>query len=149
VQIWGVLLDFWKDHRLTGSGYGSFWNVRNPQPIYQYATGARSWIVHITSGHNGYIDLLVQTGLPGLALGLVATVLAPFRRLLTSVDVLPARRGLITAIVLFSVCHNLTESSIFDRDATVHVFLMLGVALLGLGSADAAPAPGVPGPAHG
>jgi hypothetical protein len=31
---------------------------------------------------------------------------------------------------VFGVGHNLTESSLFDRDAAVHVFLMLAIALL-------------------
>jgi O-antigen ligase len=135
VQIWPILLDFWKDHPLTGSGYGSFWDIRDPQPIYEYMSGYptwKGWIADLTQAHNGYIDLLVQTGPPGLVLGIIATVLGPFRRLLTSLTVQRSRAGLILACVLFSILHNLTESSIFDRDATVHVFLMLAVAMLGL-----------------
>jgi O-antigen ligase len=135
VQIWPILFDFWKDHPLTGSGYGAFWDIRDPQPIYEYMSGYpawQAWIADLTSAHNGYIDLLVQTGLPGLVLGVCATLLAPLWKVLTSLTLTRPRGSLLLATLLFSVCHNLTESSIFDRDATVNVFLMLAVALLGL-----------------
>jgi O-antigen ligase len=87
VQIWPILFDFWKDHPLTGSGYGAFWDIRDPQPIYEYMSGYpawQAWIADLTSAHNGYIDLLVQTGLPGLVLGVCATLLAPLWKVLTS-----------------------------------------------------------------
>jgi hypothetical protein len=41
-----------------------------------------------------------------------------------------SRAGLLLACIWFCIGHNLTESSLFDRDATVHVFLMLSIALL-------------------
>jgi O-antigen ligase len=128
VQIWPVLLDYWHDHWLLGSGFGSFWNIGTPEPITAYASG---WVTEIASGHNGYIDLLVQTGLPGLVLAIFATLLAPAWRLISIEGLDPARRSLLIALVWFAVGHNLTESSIFDRDATVHVVLMLAIALLG------------------
>jgi O-antigen ligase len=129
VQIWPLLIDYWKDHWLLGSGYGSFWNVHNPQPIYEYARG-RGWVTGIASGHNGYLDLLVQTGLPGLLLAVVAIVVAPMRTFLTSVSLDRSRGSLLLACISFAVFHNLTESSIFDTDAAVNVFFMLGIALL-------------------
>lgn len=128
VQIWPLLLEYWRDHWLTGSGFGSFWNIGGTEPISAYTEG---WIAEITSGHNGYLDLLVQIGLPGLVLVIVATILAPVWKFMSSKRLDPARRSLLLAIFFFAVWHNLTESSLFDRDATVHVFLILTIALMG------------------
>lgn len=127
VKIWPYLIQYWQDHWLLGSGYGSFWNVRSAQPIALYTNG---WVAELTSGHNGYLDLLVQTGLPGLMLALNATVVNPIRTLAGSMSLSREKGSLIFACIVFSICHNLTETSIFDRDATVHVFLMLSIALL-------------------
>jgi O-antigen ligase len=87
-------------------------------------------VAQITSGHNGFLDLVVQIGLPGLLLALCAVIVAPMRVLLTDAGLDRSRRSLLTALVVFGVGHNLTESSLFDRDAAVHVFLMLAIALL-------------------
>jgi O-antigen ligase len=127
VQIWPLLLEYWHDHWLTGSGFGSFWNIGGTQPISAYTDG---WVTEITSGHNGYIDLLVQIGLPGLTLVMFAAVLAPMWRFVSEKALDPTRRSLLVAVFCFTVGHNLTESSLFDRDATVHVFLILSIALL-------------------
>lgn len=127
VQIWPPLFQFWREHWLLGSGFGSFWNIGFPEPIAAYTGG---WVAQITSGHNGFLDLVVQIGLPGLLLALCAVIVAPMRVLLTDAGLDRSRRSLLTALVVFGVGHNLTESSLFDRDAAVHVFLMLAIALL-------------------
>ncbi|RYG14103.1 MAG: O-antigen ligase domain-containing protein [Burkholderiales bacterium] len=129
VQIWPPLLAYWRDHWLTGSGFGSFWNVGDPEPITAYTDG---WVSQITSGHNGFLDLLVQTGVPGLVLALAAAAIVPASRLLSLTDADAGRRSLVLAMILFSVGHNVTESSLFDRDATIHIFLMVALALLRL-----------------
>jgi len=127
VQIWPVLIEYSKDHWFLGSGYGSFWNISNPQPIAQYTKG---WIAGVSTGHNGYIDLLVQTGIPGLTIAIWSAIVVPIRIFITSLSLNPVRGSLLLASIWFSICHNLTESSLFDRDATVNVFLMLSIFLL-------------------
>jgi O-antigen ligase len=130
VQIWPVLVRYWQDHWLLGSGFGSFWNVGEPKPISLYSRG---WVAtQINSGHNGFLDLLVQTGLPGLVLAIFATFLAPLSKFVLHSSFVRPRASLLLACIWFCVLHNLTESSLFDRDAIVHVFLMLAIALLGL-----------------
>lgn len=129
VQIWPVLIRYWQENWLLGSGFGSFWNVGEPNPISMYSRG---WIAtSIFSGHNGFLDLLVQTGLPGLMLAVLAAFIVPLVKLFTHTESLGSRANLILACIWFCVGHNLTESSLFDRDATVHVFLMLSIAMLG------------------
>jgi O-antigen ligase len=127
-QIWPPLLAFANDHLTFGAGYGSFWNIGpGKSPIYAYSKG---WVVHITQGHDGYLDLLVTIGLPGLLLVVVATIVAPIVRLLAHQSIPRSTGALLLAIVVFCAGHNFTESSLFDRDAIVQTFLMFAVALI-------------------
>ena len=122
--IWGALLRYAQDHWLLGTGFGSFWNIGFESPVYTYATG---FVREISVGHNGYLDLLVTIGAPGLALALIAAVIMPTVKLLTSK--MSSRRGALTvALLVFCVGHNCTESSLFERDSFVGVMMMIAVA---------------------
>lgn len=123
--IWQAVVEYWRLHPWTGSGYGSFWNVGPNGPIFQHATG---WVTTIGQGHNGFLDLLAQIGIPGLALVLAAAVVYPFYLVLRNDDDRSDRTALILAMIAFCVGHNSTESSLFDRDAIPQVFLMFAIA---------------------
>ncbi|QXT35524.1 O-antigen ligase family protein [Sphingomonas sanguinis] len=126
-QIWPPLFAYFQDHWFFGTGYGSFWNIGfGKSPIFTYSKG---WVLHITQGHNGYLDLLVTIGLPGLLLVIFATIVVPIGRLLSSKTAPRGPGSVVLAMLIFAMGHNFTESSIFDRDAIVQTFLMLAVAL--------------------
>lgn len=128
VQIWPILIAFANDHLMLGSGYGSFWNIGGDSPVNDYS---RAWVSQMASGHNGYLDALVQIGLPGLILTILAAIVAPSWRLATS-KVISRRHGaMMMAMLAFCAGHNLTETSLLDRDAIVWVFLMFVIALVG------------------
>jgi O-antigen ligase len=126
--IWSVLLAYAKDHWLLGAGYGSFWNIGPSGTIYRYAN---NWVTGVGNGHNGYLDLLVQVGAPGLALAVATMIVWPVLKLLAGATKRP-RGAMLMAIVLFCAGHNMTESSLLDRDSIVQVFLVLAIALIGL-----------------
>jgi O-antigen ligase len=127
VQIWPALLGYAADHWMTGTGYGSFWNIGPGSPIQQYAKG---WILEtVSSGHNGYLDLLIAIGIPGLVLVILATLIWPVGLLLASKYAPRAPGGLLLSIVIFCAGHNLTESSLFDRDTIVQIFLTFALAM--------------------
>lgn len=125
-QIWSVLISYAKDHLLLGTGFGSFWNIGPDSPVYLYGKG---YVTLISVGHNGYLDLLVTVGLPGLVLIVFATIVWPLLRLLRSEGIAAEQGALVTALLLFCVGHNITESSLFERDAFVGMFMMFAVAL--------------------
>jgi hypothetical protein len=128
VHIWMALLNYAGDHLLLGSGFGSFWNAGEPHPLAPYTRG---WVLNkISSGHSGFLDLLAQTGLPGLILSIFSAFLAPLWIFMKHETAHPGRAGLLLALIMFCFAQNLTESGLFDRDATVQVFLMIGIALL-------------------
>jgi O-antigen ligase len=128
-QIWPVMLAFYHDHWLTGAGYGSFWNIGDDSPIYHYAKQG-SWVANITSGHNGYLDLLVQIGLPGWLLAIAGVFVAPLIRVFSIVHINKSVRGMLVAGLLFCIGHNFTESTLLDRDQVVEIFLMLTLAMI-------------------
>lgn len=63
-EIWSYILSVVKKHWLLGCGYQGFWIMNDPNiiklwPIFHF---------QINESHNGYIDLLNETGLIGLLL---------------------------------------------------------------------------------
>jgi len=126
--IWASLLKFAGDNLMTGAGFDSFWNIGDQSPIYQYGKG---YVTQISVGHNGFLDLLVTIGLPGVLLVTFALILWPLLRILTVKGIAPERGALICALVIFGMGHNVTESSMFARDAIVGVFMLFAVAFAG------------------
>jgi len=126
VQIWPHLVSYIQDHPLTGSGYGAFWNIGDESPIFTYS---KTWVATIASGHNGYLDLAAQVGIPGLILAVAAAFVMPLYKLLTSQSVSRWRGALLIGMIIFCVGHNMTESGLFDRDVIVWVFILITLAL--------------------
>jgi O-antigen ligase len=59
--LWSMLLSYWGDRPLLGHGLGGFWTPRHIQQIYL----AQRWPV--SEAHSTYLDLLLDTGVVGLA----------------------------------------------------------------------------------
>lgn len=131
--IWAAMWNFYVQHPLLGAGYGSFWNVGPNGPITaygEYSAQGSQWLVYVAEGHNGYFDLLVAIGPIGLALVIIALIVLPVLRLIDRPSENGQTGGLLMAAIAFMVGHNLTESSIFDRDSIGQVFLVLVVAMI-------------------
>ena len=128
--IWNVLLRYWSDHAHP-AGFGSFWNIGSEILMLHYVK-PKSWLAGVPEAHDGYIDLLVQIGIPGLILTVLALVAIPVFRLVWSPTVSRTNGAVALAIVLFCAAHNFAESSFLDRDQIIDVFLFLGVALSGV-----------------
>ncbi len=126
--IWPPLLAYAGDHLLTGAGFGSFWQIGDRSPIYDYASG---WVAHyIGHGHNGFLDLLVTIGLPGLILAVTVLLVWPMIRLLCSLSIGRPRRALLCSILVFCAGANMTESTLLDRTSVVEIFLVIAVVLI-------------------
>jgi O-antigen ligase len=126
--IWPALLTYARENLWTGAGFGSFWQIGDRSPIYFLSW---SWVATaIGHGHNGYLDLLVTIGLPGLLLAIAVLLVWPAVRLLCSLNISRGRRSLLAAILVFCAGSNLTESTLMDRTSTVQVFLMLAIILI-------------------
>ena len=124
--IWDALIRYTIDNPL-GSGFGSFWNIGSASPIFQYARG---WVITVTEGHNGFLDLAATIGIPGLILVVALVVVWPLVRLLGSEAASGQRGAMLLAVMVFCIAHNGTESSLMDRDTILQVMLMLTIALI-------------------
>ena len=125
--IWTTLLKYSADHRMLGSGYGSFWNIGTVSPIYRYG---RDWLLTLGAGHNGFLDLLVSIGLPGLVVIIAMVVLWPLLRLILSRTPTNQRGALLIALFVFAVGHNMTETSLLERDSFMEAILMFTIAFI-------------------
>lgn len=125
--IWRPMIQFYLDRPFLGSGYGAYWDASDN--LIDARAINRIWR-NVDQGHNGYLDLLVQVGLPGLALALYAVLAWPLQQLSTMVDCRPHRAALIFAILVFSLIENCSESSLFADDALGNAILLLALAQL-------------------
>ncbi len=123
--IWDAMIRYAGEHLLLGAGYGSFWDAGTDSPIYDYGQG---FVKTAGSGHNGYLDLLVAVGVPGVLLAVFAAVVWPAWKLLAS-RITPQRGALAVALLVFCMGHNVTESSLLERDTLVGVIMMVAVAI--------------------
>ena len=110
-QIWPVLVEYASDNLVFGSGYGAFWNIGALSPISKYASG---WVVTVFNGHNGYLDILIQLGAPGLALACVALVAHPISCAIQAKS-LPLAKFAVIPPLIFILVLNLMETTLLDR----------------------------------
>lgn len=128
-EIWQPMLLYFNEHAWGGAGYGAYWSLINDKTDF-----SGSWLRKVTQGHNGYLDMLVQIGAPGLALVAFATVAAPLT--LASRVSGPLTRDrygltpLLVAIMTFYMISNLMESSLFDRDKLPFIVTTIVAALV-------------------
>lgn len=129
-QIWSILLRYATDHLALGAGYASFWGIGDASPVWDYTSG---WVAtSVGHGHNGFLDLLVTIGLPGLILAIAVLFVWPFIELVTSLEIRSPQRSLLTALLVFCAGYNMTESGIINGVGQVQVFLMITVALVAM-----------------
>ncbi|ODU68633.1 MULTISPECIES: O-antigen ligase [unclassified Novosphingobium] len=126
-SVWRALLAYLNDHLWLGSGYGSFWNVGPISPIFKYAKG---WITELANGHNGFLDLAVQIGVPGALLVVASVIVVPLVQVFSDHRLKAQRVAIVIAFIMFAFMHNTTESSLFDRDVIMQVMLMFALALI-------------------
>ena len=127
VQIWPVLMRFVADHPLLGSGYGSYWAIGASSPIL---TDGGGWLTTIDHSHNGYLELLVHTGIVGLILGLVCLIVLPLRSLFVSNLEAGVSRSLLTSVLVFGFLQNLLETSLLNRANSTWVIMLVAYCLL-------------------
>jgi O-antigen ligase len=126
--IWSAELAFVADHPWLGSGFGSFSDTGGISPLHNYVGG--NWVEQISHGHNGYLQLLMETGVVGFALSFFALIVQPgwafWRR-----DAIPLPfKAFLFAMFVFFVLHNLLESDFLQGDGPAWVAFLLMLASL-------------------
>ncbi len=132
-DIWEALVSYAKDTGYAGAGYGSFWDIGAFSPIYSYGN---TWVIKLSQGHNGYLDLLVTIGAVGLVVAIATTLVWPLVQLLSTRSAEGPRGAMVLAMIVFAAGHNGTETSLLDRDTLTYVMHMVALALLTLVLSD-------------
>ena len=76
-EVWKFSFDSLRGHVLTGYGYAAFWGS-DPSTTKMTDEGSE-WTVEAASSHNGYLDVTLTLGLPGLLLVLLICVVSPLK----------------------------------------------------------------------
>jgi len=138
-DVWRFTVDQFRLRPWRGVGFGSFWDV---DPKVQPSLQADAWFAQpdaaTNESHNGYLDILVTTGIPGL----IGALLLLFRWLGRGLALL--RRALLDPLggegralpyltylgffPLVFVVHNFMESTYFNPNSLFgFIILLVGV----------------------
>ena len=124
-DIWSFAVESLRQRLATGYGFAAFWGT----DMIRNLPEGKEWAEFASHSHNGYLDTALATGLPGLALLLIALVIAPLRNL----DA--AERGgnggplllLLAQIWLFGLYLSSLESFFLDRADPLWFTFLLAV----------------------
>ncbi|MHA1563880.1 MAG: O-antigen ligase family protein [Alphaproteobacteria bacterium] len=143
--LWEYLWQEVANHPIKGFGYGSFWHTGLRSSPINFAEG---WVAVAGQAHNGYLDLVVQTGFIGLALAVIAIL-----RSLGLVMILVSRQGLsieersayVLSLVLLGaiLLLNFMESSYFRNNNYLSVLFILNYFMIETWSVRSARSPTV------
>lgn len=141
-EIWDLARSEIARRPWTGFGYGSYWDVGpEDDPLRRAAPG--TWLAQlkpegaggfiINEAHNGYLDIRLQAGLPGLVLALLVAGLTIRALLGRSFGGEPLRGDAAAAVTLLLIMlvflvHNVTESSLWIRGQILaNLSILIGV----------------------
>ncbi|KTQ95424.1 hypothetical protein NS226_11180 [Aureimonas ureilytica] len=135
LELWRMALGAMEGHGWTGYGHGAFWTLANL--IHQEIPMEFSWDPRgAVNAHEGYLDIALSVGWPGLILALWVLVGAPLKSYL---HVGPGRESTRLAdfflmSLLFLLLNAMLESFFFERANSLWVmtfFVVAGLNLLG------------------
>jgi O-antigen ligase len=72
-DIWRFIIVHIAERPITGYGFSSFWMTEHA--VYGFKD--LGWVSSVSSGHNGYLDIALQVGIPGAFLMILWLVIAP------------------------------------------------------------------------
>jgi exopolysaccharide production protein ExoQ len=128
VAIWDMVFRYISDHPVTGAGYGSFWQIGTLSPVNQLTSV--SWLIHTSHSHNGYLELLATTGIPGLAFGILALFIVPFVKFMNLDGSSRSLKAMLYGIWIFALLFNFMETQIFTRDRQIWLMLIIVISSL-------------------
>ena len=118
--IWNYVLNFHDQRPWLGWGYQSFWAIGPDAPNLK----ADNFVSGLNQSHNGYVDVLLETGTAGFIV-----ILAFLLALCRALDRTWSQRAdvaiLLLSLTLFCSAHNLLESSLTRGFAVPWVILLL------------------------
>lgn len=126
--IWKVALAEIGSHPFFGAGYSSFWAAGRTSDLYHLMTNP--FLEFILHSHNGFLEVAVSSGLIGLGLALVASVIVPLSQGFKWNGLDIELRSLLISMLLFGICENILETQLYTKDREIWIMLCASVLLL-------------------
>jgi exopolysaccharide production protein ExoQ len=126
-DIWEFAFRMMPDHLVSGFGYEGFWGAGPASPSVR-AGGVASFISQMPHAHNGYIDLVLQTGFIGL--GIVGCLLLAALHAAGRVARSSLALGSYTlSYMLFCILYNFFETTYFRSFNVKHMMFTVAIGL--------------------
>ena len=124
--IWAVIKEHIRQRPLFGTGYGAYWIGPLPEsPSYVFLS--IMWL-YPTESHNGYLEIINDLGLWGLAC-LLFFIYYYFRNSLRLMKIDRAQGSMFIALLIFELVINLSESDWFSRSNTFAILLLASICM--------------------
>lgn len=124
-DIWDFAAAQIAGNPVLGHGYNGFWGIGDASPA---AFSGSELIASILQAHNGYLDILLETGFVGLVL-----FLALLAVVIKDAGAITARSlaagTFVIALTLFTALHNGFESTALRRFHPVWLFMLIAAAM--------------------
>jgi len=128
--VWRYVLSRWEESPYVGQGYGALWSV-GPQSEANLRAGQLNWTMN--EAHNGYLDVLAQTGIIGvLFLGIFLCAALPTVLFARESNTLNAWKYYGTYVMIGVVLVNITESTLVKAGAGDWLLFVATFATVGL-----------------
>jgi exopolysaccharide production protein ExoQ len=126
-QIWAFAFRMMPEHPWLGFGYEGFWDAGPESPAVR--AGGAGFVAAMPHAHNGYIDLVLQTGAVGLAI-FAAMFLAALHAAGHAARVSFARGVFVLSVLIFTLFYNLFETSFFRSFGITQMVMLLAIGLV-------------------
>ncbi|MBB4002787.1 O-antigen ligase family protein [Aurantimonas endophytica] len=132
-DLWRFALELFQGREWTGFGLNSFWQTNvayGAERNFELAWDTRS----SPNGHNGFLDVALATGWPGLCLAVLVLVLLPLRDYVRIGNAPEDQRlaDMFLMILAFLLLNSFLESFLFERANPIWMILWMAVAGLRL-----------------
>jgi O-antigen ligase len=132
-DVWQFAIDNIVEKPMVGHGFMAFWRTEDVFDSPNEAEAA--WANTASHSHNGYLDIALTTGLPGLVLAVAFVVVVPIinyqrsRTRFWRAGDWPTRAvsTLLLRVWLFGIYFNSFESALFDRGNKIWFFLLTAI----------------------
>ncbi|MBL8572309.1 MAG: O-antigen ligase family protein [Hyphomicrobiaceae bacterium] len=126
-DIWAFALSAISDRPWLGYGFETFWQIGPGSP----SAHAPGFIAKMPHAHNGYLDAVLQGGIPQLLL-LLGTIAVALHAAAAHVDRDPGRAVATLSIVLFVTFFNLFETTWFRGFNHTHIAVLIAIVVAAL-----------------
>ncbi|MCW4116420.1 O-antigen ligase family protein [Aurantimonas sp. MSK8Z-1] len=137
MDLWRFALEVFQGHEWTGFGLNGFWQtpaVGDTERNFELSWDPRG----SPNAHNGYLDIAISMGWPGLALAVLVLVIMPLVDYVRTGRDLESRRlaDLFLMILTYLLLNAFLESFLFERANPIWMLVWFAVAGLRLLSAN-------------